>query len=43
VAAQQVSSAEVSACAIGRGLKGPDIGRALHQARVAAVAAALSF
>jgi tRNA nucleotidyltransferase (CCA-adding enzyme) len=42
VAAQQVSSAEVSARAIRRGLKGPDIGRALHQARVAAVAAAVS-
>jgi tRNA nucleotidyltransferase (CCA-adding enzyme) len=40
-AAQQVSSAEVSARAIARGLKGPDIGRALHQARVEAVAAAL--
>lgn len=40
-AAQLVSSAEVSARAIARGLKGPDIGRALHQARVEAVAAAL--
>lgn len=40
-AAQQVSSAEVSARAIARGLKGPDIGRALHQARVEAVAVAL--
>jgi tRNA nucleotidyltransferase (CCA-adding enzyme) len=40
VAAQRVHSAEVSARAIARGLKGPDIGRALHQARVEAVAAA---
>jgi tRNA nucleotidyltransferase (CCA-adding enzyme) len=40
-AAQQVSSAEVSARALARGLKGPDIGRALHQARVEAVAAAV--
>ena len=41
-AAQQVSSAEVSARAIACGLKGADIGRALHQARVEAVAAAVS-
>jgi tRNA nucleotidyltransferase (CCA-adding enzyme) len=41
VAAQQVNSAEVSARAIARGLKGPDIGRALHQARVDAVQAVL--
>ena len=41
-AARQVRSAEVSAAALARGLKGADIGRALQRARVAAVEAALA-
>jgi len=40
-AAQRVRSAEVSAAAAARGLRGPAIGQALHQARVAEVRAAL--
>ncbi|MFM2347742.1 MAG: hypothetical protein RL654_2495 [Pseudomonadota bacterium] len=40
-AARAVDSAQVSAAALASGLKGPAIGQALQQARIAAVAAAL--
>jgi tRNA nucleotidyltransferase (CCA-adding enzyme) len=41
-AALRVRSAEVSAAAVARGLRGPAIGQALHQARVAEVRVALA-
>ena len=41
-AAQSIASAEVAAEAAAKGRRGPDIGAAVHAARVAAVAAALA-